>query len=243
MKKIVSIVVIGVAILLSSCGKDPGPAGPKGEAGAQGPAGPQGAKGVQGIPGPQGQAGAQGPQGAPGDPGPKGDKGDVGVIGPTGPAGAIGSAGPPGAQGPQGAPGDPGPKGDKGDVGAIGPAGPAGATGPAGPAGSAAPASHRIRSVKADGPVSCDPTNDRSRRAQLNRRAREPLPAVVFEKLRPRPGCGSITLRLLKGVARRAYAVRARSFIPFGSAPGKRSGQQRRVDRRWRCRRNRRWRR
>ena len=51
MKKIVSIVVIGVAILLSSCGKDPGPAGPKGEAGAQGPAGPQGAQGVQGIPG------------------------------------------------------------------------------------------------------------------------------------------------------------------------------------------------
>jgi len=37
MKKIVSIVVFGVAILLSSCGKDPGPAGPKGEAGAQGP--------------------------------------------------------------------------------------------------------------------------------------------------------------------------------------------------------------
>jgi hypothetical protein len=95
MKKIVSIVVIGVAILLSSCGKDPGPAGPKGEAGAQGPAGPQGAQGVQGIPGAQGQAGAQGPQGAPGDPGPKGDKGDVapaGAIGPAGPAGAAGAA-------------------------------------------------------------------------------------------------------------------------------------------------------
>src|ERR1700730_3991956 len=78
MEKIVSIVVIGVAILLSSCGKDPGPAGPKGEAGAQGPAGPQGAQGVQGIPGAQGQAGAQGPQGPQGAPGEKGDTGEKG---------------------------------------------------------------------------------------------------------------------------------------------------------------------
>ena len=93
MYKIVSIVAIGLAILLSSCSKDPGPAGAKGEAGAQGPAGPQGAQGVQGVPGAQGQAGAQGPQGAPGDPGPKGDKGEVGA---TGPAGAIGPAGPTG---------------------------------------------------------------------------------------------------------------------------------------------------
>ena len=92
MKKIVSIVVLGVALLVSACGKDPGPAGPKGEAGAAGPAGPQGAQGVQGIPGTQGQAGAQGPhgpQGAPGTPGPQGDKGDVGAIGPAGPAGVI----------------------------------------------------------------------------------------------------------------------------------------------------------
>jgi hypothetical protein len=94
MYKIVSIVAIGLAILLSSCSKDPGPAGPKGEAGAQGPAGPQGAQGVQGVPGAQGQAGAQGPQGpqgAPGDPGPKGDKGEVGAIGPPGPAAPAGS--------------------------------------------------------------------------------------------------------------------------------------------------------
>src|SRR5674476_543689 len=77
MKKIVSTVVIGVAILLSSCSKDPGPAGPKGDAGVQGPAGPQGAQGVQGVPGAQGQAGAQGPQGPQGAPGDKGDKGDA----------------------------------------------------------------------------------------------------------------------------------------------------------------------
>ena len=141
MNKFVSIVAIGLAILLTSCSKEPGPAGPKGEAGAQGAAGPQGAQGVQGMPGAQGQAGAQGPQGpqgAPGDPGPKGEKGDVGAIGPAGLAG---------------------PKGDKGEVGAIGPVGPAGATGPAGPAGppgTAGEASNRIRSVKGDGPVACE---------------------------------------------------------------------------------------
>jgi hypothetical protein len=141
MKKIVSTVVIGLAILLSACSKEPAPAGPKGEAGAQGAAGPQGPQGVQGVPGAQGQAGAQGPQGsqgAPGDTGPKGDKGDIGTVGPAGPAG---------------------PKGDNGEVGAIGPAGPPGAIGPAGPAGppgAAGPASNRIRSVKGDGPVACE---------------------------------------------------------------------------------------
>src|ERR1035437_10053191 len=77
MKKIVSTVVIGLAILLSACSKEPGPAGPKGEAGAQGAAGPQGPQGVQGVPGAQGQAGAQGPQGPQGAPGDKGDKGDA----------------------------------------------------------------------------------------------------------------------------------------------------------------------
>lgn len=60
MKKIVTVVIIGTALMLAGCGRDPGPAGPKGEAGAQGPAGPQGAQGVQGVPGAQGQAGAQG---------------------------------------------------------------------------------------------------------------------------------------------------------------------------------------
>jgi Collagen triple helix repeat (20 copies) len=82
MKKIAVAVVVGIALTLAACGKEPGPAGPKGDAGAQGPAGPQGAQGVQGVPGAQGQAGPQGPQGPQGVPGAKGDKGD------TGPAGA-----------------------------------------------------------------------------------------------------------------------------------------------------------
>jgi hypothetical protein len=77
-----SVIVIGIALSLGACSRDPGP---KGEPGPQGPAGPQGAQGIQGVPGAQGQAGAQGPQGpqgpsgAPGEKGPKGDKGDAGV--------------------------------------------------------------------------------------------------------------------------------------------------------------------
>lgn len=78
MKKIALAVVVGIALSLAACGKEPGPAGPKGDAGPQGPAGPQGAQGVQGIPGAQGQAGPQGPQGPQGAPGSKGDKGDAG---------------------------------------------------------------------------------------------------------------------------------------------------------------------
>jgi Collagen triple helix repeat (20 copies) len=74
MNKIVAVGLVGLALSLASCGKDPGP---KGETGPQGPAGPQGAQGVQGIPGMQGQAGAQGPQGPQGAPGPKGDKGEA----------------------------------------------------------------------------------------------------------------------------------------------------------------------
>jgi Collagen triple helix repeat (20 copies) len=70
--KIFPILVVGTALALAGCGKEPGP---KGDPGPQGPAGPQGAQGVQGVPGPQGQAGAQGPQGPQG---PKGDKGDPG---------------------------------------------------------------------------------------------------------------------------------------------------------------------
>jgi len=72
------MLVVGIAISLAGCGRDPGP---KGEPGPQGPAGAQGA---QGVPGAQGQAGAQGPQGAqgaPGDKGEKGDKGDKGAAG------------------------------------------------------------------------------------------------------------------------------------------------------------------
>ena len=67
--RIFPIFVVGVALSLAACGRDPGP---KGEPGPQGPAGPQGA---QGVPGAQG---LQGPQGAPGEKGEKGDKGDKG---------------------------------------------------------------------------------------------------------------------------------------------------------------------
>jgi hypothetical protein len=72
------------------------------------------------------------------DPGPKGD---TGPQGPAGPQGAQGVQGVPGAQGqsgpqgPQGPQGAPGPKGDKGDKGEGGP---------------------MVRSVQADGAVSCD---------------------------------------------------------------------------------------
>ena len=79
--RIFPMLVVGIAISLAGCGRDPGP---KGEPGPQGPAGAQGAQGVQGVPGAQGQAGAQGPQGAqgaPGDKGEKGDKGDKGAAG------------------------------------------------------------------------------------------------------------------------------------------------------------------
>ncbi len=86
--RIFSILVIGVALSLAACGRDPGP---KGDPGPQGPAGPQGAQGIQGVPGGQGRAGAQGPQGpqgAPGDKGEKGDKGDKGEKGDKGNAAA-----------------------------------------------------------------------------------------------------------------------------------------------------------
>jgi hypothetical protein len=76
--RIFPILVVGIAISLAGCGRDPGP---KGDPGPQGPAGPQGAQGVQGVPGTQGQAGAQGPQGAQGAPGDKGEKGDKGAAG------------------------------------------------------------------------------------------------------------------------------------------------------------------
>jgi hypothetical protein len=86
--RLFSILVIGIALSLAACGRDPGP---KGDPGPQGPAGPQGAQGIQGVPGAQGQAGAQGPQGpqgAPGDKGEKGDKGDRGDKGDKGDAAA-----------------------------------------------------------------------------------------------------------------------------------------------------------
>jgi hypothetical protein len=98
MKKIVTVVIIiGTAMMLAGCGRDPGPAGPKGEPGAQGPAGPQGAQGVQGVPGAQGQAGAQGEPGAQGLPGAQGPQGPQGAPGPKGDLGPKGDAGPSGA--------------------------------------------------------------------------------------------------------------------------------------------------
>ena len=75
------------------------------------------------------------------EPGPAGPKGEAGAQGPAGPQGAQGVQGVPGPQGqqgpqgPQGPQGTPGLKGDKGDAG------------PAGPG---------IRSVQADGSVSCE---------------------------------------------------------------------------------------
>jgi len=76
-------VVVGAAVALAGCGRDPGP---KGETGPQGPAGPQGAQGLQGVPGPQGQQGPlgqQGPQGPQGPQGAPGAKGDPGLAGTT----------------------------------------------------------------------------------------------------------------------------------------------------------------
>ena len=86
MKRIFPILVVGLALSLGACGRDPGP---KGEPGAQGPAGPQGAQGIQGVAGAQGQAGAQGPQGPQGAPGEKGVPGDKGEKGEKGEAVAV----------------------------------------------------------------------------------------------------------------------------------------------------------
>lgn len=69
------------------------------------------------------------------DPGPKGDPGAQGPAGPQGAQGVqgvTGAQGPSGAQGPQGPQGKAGEKGDKGDTGA------------------------NVRTVQADGAVSCD---------------------------------------------------------------------------------------
>jgi Collagen triple helix repeat (20 copies) len=75
--RIFPILVVGIAISLAGCGREPGA---KGDPGPQGPAGPQGAQGIQGVPGPQGQAGAQGPQGPQGPKGEKGDKGEAASV-------------------------------------------------------------------------------------------------------------------------------------------------------------------
>src|ERR1044071_4279543 len=77
MRRILVAVLMGTALIVAGCGRDPGP---KGETGPQGPAGPQGAQGLQGVPGPQGQQGPQGPQGPQGAPGAKGDPGAAGTV-------------------------------------------------------------------------------------------------------------------------------------------------------------------
>src|SRR5918996_5547312 len=76
MRRILMTALMGTALTLAGCGRDPGP---KGDTGPQGPAGPQGVQGLQGVPGPQGQQGPQGPQGPQGVPGPKGDPGPAGA--------------------------------------------------------------------------------------------------------------------------------------------------------------------
>ncbi|MEH2502831.1 hypothetical protein V1290_001642 [Bradyrhizobium sp. AZCC 1578] len=76
MRRILMTALMGAALTLAGCGRDPGP---KGDTGPQGPAGPQGVQGLQGVPGPQGQQGPQGPQGPQGVPGPKGDPGPAGA--------------------------------------------------------------------------------------------------------------------------------------------------------------------
>jgi hypothetical protein len=76
MRRILIAALMGTALTLAGCGRDPGP---KGDAGPQGPAGPQGAQGIQGVPGAQGQQGPQGPQGPQGAPGGKGDPGPAGA--------------------------------------------------------------------------------------------------------------------------------------------------------------------
>ena len=73
------------------------------------------------------------------DPGPKGDAGAQGPAGPQGAQGIQGVPGPQGAAGAQGAQGPQGPQGPQGEKGAKGEA--------------AAPV---LRTVQADGTVSCD---------------------------------------------------------------------------------------
>ena len=75
------------------------------------------------------------------DPGPKGETGPQGPAGPQGAQGVQGVAGPQGQQGAQGQQGPQGPQGPQGAPGAKGDPGPAGAS---------------LRSVQADGQISCE---------------------------------------------------------------------------------------
>ena len=95
-------------LIVSGCGRSPGPSGPAGPAGPQGVAGQQGPTGAQGPPGPAGPAGPQGEAGLQGPAGPQGVRGEAGPAGSAGPAGPKGERGDSGAAGPPGPPGPPG---------------------------------------------------------------------------------------------------------------------------------------
>ena len=72
--------MLTLALLLTACNANPGPAGPQGERGPAGPPGEQGPAGPRGTPGEPGQDGEPGRDGAPGP------------VGPVGPRGAAGAA-------------------------------------------------------------------------------------------------------------------------------------------------------
>ena len=80
-------VLLGTALLATSC------AGSVGSVGSQGPAGPQGPVGPAGLQGPIGATGAQGPVGPQGPAGPQGPSGEQGPRGFTGSNGSSGSNG------------------------------------------------------------------------------------------------------------------------------------------------------
>lgn len=96
---------------------------------------------------------ACGRQPAPkGDPGPQGPAGPQGAQGIQGVPGSQGQSGAQGPQGPQGAPGEKGEKGDKGDKGDPGKV----EKGDRGDKGDKGDFGNSLRSVQADGQVSCD---------------------------------------------------------------------------------------
>jgi hypothetical protein len=77
-------VLLGTALLATSCAGTVGSAGATGAQGPAGPQGPQGLTGAIGSTGPQGPAGPQGPQGLAGAQGPRGFSGSDGSQGANG---------------------------------------------------------------------------------------------------------------------------------------------------------------
>ena len=123
--RLIMLAMTMLAVFLSACTPDPGPAGPQGEQGPRGPQGEQGVQGEQGPAGPEGVRGADGAQGPRGERGAQGAHGAEGPAGPEGPQGPQGPQGPRGEQGPAGADGGPlaGPRGIRGPQGPRGPQG------------------------------------------------------------------------------------------------------------------------